>query len=153
MICDRAKKFLDGKGIKYAVIEHSPAYTAQEIAASAHIPGREMAKTVIVEVNEVPAMVVLPASRRVSIDEVGRVVGSEDVRLAHESKLVKLFPDCELGAMPPLGNLYGLDVYVHPELAANSMISFNAGSHVTLIRMSFADFERVAQPHPLSVVV
>ena len=152
MISERVKSFLDEKKVRYAVIQHSPAYTAQEIAATAHIPGREMAKTVIVEIDEIPAMVVLPASSRVSLDDVCRVVGSEDVRLAHEKQMAKLFPDCETGAMPPLGNLYKLDVYVHPALAKNEMIAFNAGSHVSLVRMTYADFEQLVRPKVLSLV-
>ncbi len=152
MISDRVKSFLNEKGVRYAVIEHSPAYTAQEIAATAHIPGREMAKTVIVDIDGVPAMVVLPASNRVSLDEVRRIVGTEDVRLAHETELSRLFPDCETGAMPPLGNLYKLDVYIHPTMTKNEMIAFNAGSHVSLIRMAYADFEKLVKPKVLTLV-
>lgn len=152
MVTGRIKSFLNERNIRYAVIEHSPAYTAQEVAASAHIPGREMVKTVIVEVEGKPSMVALPATNRVAIDDLKRIIGSEDVRLAHESEIERLFPDCETGAMPPLGNLYNLDVYVHPALAASEMIAFNAGSHVSLIRMAYADFEKLVKPKVLTLV-
>jgi Ala-tRNA(Pro) deacylase len=152
MISDRVKSYLNERGIRFGVIEHSPAYTAQEIAQSAHIPGHEMAKTVIVEIDSTPAMVVLPASNRVAIDDVRRVVGTESVRLANELVVARLFPDCETGAMPPFGNLYGLDVYVHPALAKDEWIAFNAGSHTALIRMKYADYEALVQPKVLTLV-
>jgi Ala-tRNA(Pro) deacylase len=152
MISEKVKGFLDRNDARYGIIEHSPAYTAHEIAQSAHISGHEVAKTVIVDIDDVPAMVVLPASNRVEIDDVRRVVGSEDVHLAKEREISRLFPDCELGAMPPFGNLYGLDVYVHPALATNKFITFNGGTHVSLIRMAYEDFEKLVKPRVLTLV-
>jgi Ala-tRNA(Pro) deacylase len=152
MIADRVRSFLDRNQVKYAVIQHSPAFTAPEIAASAHVPGREMAKSVMVKIEDRFAMIVLPSSKRVSLDEVQRIVGTEKVRLAHEHEFEKLFPDCEAGAMPPFGNLYALDVYVHPALTQDEMIAFNAGSHTEIMRMRYADFERLAQPKALTMV-
>jgi Ala-tRNA(Pro) deacylase len=152
MIADRVRSFLDKNQVKYAVIQHSPAFTAPEIAASAHVPGREMAKSVMVKIEDRFAMIVLPSSKRVSLDEVQRIVGTEKVRLAHEHEFEKLFPDCEAGAMPPFGNLYALDVYVHPALTQDEMIAFNAGSHTEILRMRYADFERLAQPKALTMV-
>jgi Ala-tRNA(Pro) deacylase len=152
MIADRVRSFLDRNQVKYAVIQHSPAFTAPEIAASAHVPGREMAKSVMVKIEDRFAMIVLPSSKRVSLDEVQRIVGTEKVRLAHEHEFEKLFPDCEAGAMPPFGNLYALDVYVHPALTQDEMIAFNAGSHTEILRMRYADFERLAQPKALTMV-
>lgn len=152
MITERVRTFLDNNSIKYVTIHHSTAYTAQEIAASAHIPGREMAKTVVVKIGEGMAMVVLPASKRVSIEHLQRVAGTQEVRLARENEFEHLFADCEPGAMPPLGNLYGLEVYVDPDLAKDEMIAFSAGSHTELIRMRYADFERLVKPRALSAV-
>ncbi len=152
MIADRVRSMLDKNQVKYAVIQHSPAFTAQEIAASAHVPGREMAKTVIVKIEDGFAMVVLPSSNRVSLDELQRIVGTERVRLAHEAEFEKLFPDCEAGAMPPFGNLYGLDVFVHPALTQDEMIAFNAGSHTEIVRMLYKDFTKLAMPKMLTMV-
>lgn len=150
MITERVRTFLDSNHVKYAVIAHSPAYTAQEIAASMHIRGREMAKTVMVNLNGEMAMVVLPASRRVSIEELQQITGKRDIRLAHENEFASLFPDCDRGAMPPFGNLYGLETFVDPELGKDDIIAFNAGSHTEVVRMHYADFERLAKPKILT---
>ncbi len=146
MITEKVRAFLDDNQIKYAIIEHSPAYTAQEIAASTHIRGRELAKSVMVRIDGGMAMVVLPASKRVSIEELQRVTGKKGIRLAREDEFVKLFPDCERGAMSPFGNLYGVEVYVDPDLTKDDMIAFNAGTHTEVVRMHYADFERLAKP-------
>lgn len=153
MIAERVRTFLDKNRVKYAVIQHSPAYTAQEIAASTHIRGQEMAKSVMVKINGGMAMVVLPASRRVSIDVLQRVTGKEGIRLADEDEFVTLFPDCERGAMPPFGNLYGIEIYVDPDLTKDEVIAFNAGSHTEIVRMHYADFERLANPKVLIATV
>ncbi len=150
MITDRVRSLLDSKGVKYAVIQHSPAFTAHEIAASAHIHGKELAKTVIVKIADRMAMVVLPASKRVSIDELQRVVGVANIRLAHEQEFDALFPDCEPGAMPPFGELYNMDVYVHEALTQDKMIAFNAGSHTELVQMAYSDFEKMVRPKVLA---
>jgi Ala-tRNA(Pro) deacylase len=153
MIAKKIRSFLDEKGVKYVAISHSPAYTAQEIAAMVHVPGKEMAKTVIVSMDDRLAMVVLPASTRVSFDELRKVVGTKNVRLAHEDEFAKYFADCEVGAMPPFGNLYGFDVYVDPALTEDDEIFFNAGSHTELIRMAYADFERLVEPRVVAVTI
>jgi Ala-tRNA(Pro) deacylase len=132
------------------VISHSRAYTAQEIAASAHIKGRELAKTVIVKVDGQLAMAVLPASFYVNFDRLREVTGAEEVELAHEDDFKDLFTGCEVGAMPPFGNLYNMDVYASEELAKSKEIAFNAGSHVEVIRLSYDDFERLVKPKVLA---
>lgn len=152
MIARKIKQFLDENHIKYLAITHSGAYTAQEIAASVHVPGKEVAKSVIVSIDDDMAMVVLPASKRVSFDGLSSIVGKE-VELAHESDFARVFPDCEVGAMPPLGNLYGLDVYVDPSLTEDEEIVFNAGTHREVIRMAYSDFERLAQPRIMEVAM
>ncbi len=142
----RLKEFLDGRDIKYVPISHSPAYSAQTIAESAHIPGKELAKTVIVKINDEFAMVILPASYRVHLGHLKAAVSASHVELATETELENLFPDCERGAMPPFGNLYDMDVYVAEQLTEDDEIAFSAGSHTELIRMSYKDFESLVTP-------
>ena len=146
MITQKMKQFLDENGVKYLTITHSPAYTANDVAHVAHISGREIAKTVIVDSDGTMVMAVLPASKRLSFAEAARVVGGKRVRLAAEHEFARLFPGCEVGAMPPFGNLYGVDVYVDPSLQADEEIVFNAGTHTELIRMRYDDFERLVHP-------
>lgn len=150
MIARKLKDYLDQNRIKYLTITHSPAYTAQEVAASAHVPGRDMAKTVIVWVADALAMVVLPANRKVVLHDLVELTGNGDVRLATEEEFASRFPDCEVGAMPPFGNLYGMDVCVSPSLAAAERIDFNAGSHTEIIQMAYADFARLVKPRVAS---
>jgi Ala-tRNA(Pro) deacylase len=142
----RLKEFLDGQQVKYVTIRHSPAFTAQEIAASAHVSGKEMAKTVIVRIDGRTAMAVLPASFKVDLDRLRVAAGAERVEMASEEEFQGLFPGCEVGAMPPFGNLYEMEVYVSRRLAEDDQIAFNAGSHTELIRLSYADFERLVRP-------
>lgn len=145
MPTDKLKSFLDENAVKYVTIRHSPAYTASEIAQSAHIPGRELAKTVMVKAGDDLAMVVLPASQRVDTARISKAAGGETVVLAKEEEFRARFPGCEVGAMPPFGNLYGMKVYLSPKLAEDEEIAFNAGSHTELIRLKYADFERLAK--------
>ena len=140
------KKFLDEHHIKYVVISHSPAYTAQEIAASAHVRGKELAKTVMLKVDGHLAMAVLPASRHIDFELLRKAVGARTVGLASEREFKGLFPECEVGAMPPFGNLYGLKTYVADALAEDDTIAFNAGTHTELIRMPYRDFARLVNP-------
>lgn len=142
----KLKEYLDKNDIKYVSIQHSPAYTAQEIAAQAHIPGKMLAKTVIVKIEGKLAMVVLPANRKVILAELRSALDAEKVTLASEEEFKELFPDCEIGAMPPFGNLYGMEVYVSPEISSEQEIAFNAGTHTELIKMAYKDFERLVQP-------
>jgi Ala-tRNA(Pro) deacylase len=147
MPTERLKKYLDEEEIPYLMVRHSRAFTAQEVAASCHIPGHEMAKTVIIKLDGEMVMAVLPASAQIDLDLLRDFAGAESrVRLADEMEFQDLFPGCELGAMPPFGNLYGMEVFVAPELAANEEIAFNAGSHTEIIRMSYSDFERLVRP-------
>ncbi|HSW55240.1 MAG TPA: YbaK/EbsC family protein [Ignavibacteriaceae bacterium] len=142
----KLKSFLDENKIKYVSIQHSSAYTAQEIAAVAHIPGKDLAKTVIIKIDGKMAMAVLPASYKVSFDNLKDTLGVKEVRLAYEQEFIDKFPDCEVGAMPPFGNIYGMDVYVAESLAEDEEIAFNACSHTELIKMSFSDFEKLVKP-------
>jgi Ala-tRNA(Pro) deacylase len=142
----RLKEFLDSHDVKYVTLEHSKAFTAAEIAALAHVPGREMAKTVMVDVDDHMAMAVLPASLRVSFDQLRAAIGAQTVVLSNERDFVERFPGCEVGAMPPFGNLYGMEVYVADSLARQDEVAFNAGTHTEVIRMAWADYERLVQP-------
>lgn len=142
----KLKEFLDSHSIKYVTIGHSQAFTAQEIAATAHIPGRELAKTVMVKIDRKMAMAVVPASYRVDFDLLKEAAGANRVGLASEQEFKDLFPECEVGAMPPFGNLYGMEVFVAESLAENEEIAFNAGSHTELIRVLYKDFETHVKP-------
>ena len=147
------KEFLDAQGVEYVVITHSPAFTAQKIAASAHIRGKELAKTVIVKIDGRMAMAVLPASQKANLKLLRETLPAANVELASESEFRDRFPGCDPGAMPPFGNLYGMDVYVAAGLAEDEEIAFNAGSFTELVRMSYRDFERLVQPKVLSFAV
>jgi Ala-tRNA(Pro) deacylase len=146
----KLKEFLQKENVKYVSILHSTAYTAQEVAASAHVTGKELAKTVIVELDGKMAMAVLPANRKIVLQDLREVTGSDQVKFATEEEFRLKFPECETGAMPPFGNLYGMDVYLAESLTANDQIAFNAGSHSEVIRMSFIDFERLVKPKVVS---
>jgi Ala-tRNA(Pro) deacylase len=146
MPVDRLRKYLEENHVKYVTVSHSPAFTAQEIAASAHVPGKELAKTVIVKLDGEMAMVVLPAPEKVSANRLQEVTGASEVELASEREFADLFPRCEVGAMPPFGNLWGMKVFADAHLREDELISFNAGSHTELVRLSFEDYERLVKP-------
>jgi len=146
MPVQKLREFLDSNQVKYVTISHSVAYTAQEIAASAHIRGKELAKTVMVMVDGELAMAVLPASLQLDLDRLKEVAGVGSVRLATEAEFKDRFPGCETGAMPPFGNLYGMKVFADQALAEDQEIAFNAGTHSELIRMAWADYQRLASP-------
>jgi Ala-tRNA(Pro) deacylase len=146
MPVQKLKDFLDSHGTKYVTIRHSRAYTAQETAQSAHIPGKELAKTVMIEVDGKMAMAVVPASERIDLAALKRGCGAAKIELATEGEFKRLFPDCEVGAMPPFGNLYGMEVFASSRLAEDQEIAFNAGSHTELIKLAYEDFERLVGP-------
>jgi len=150
MLESRLKDFLDEEHIKYVTIGHSPAFTAQEIAAMAHIPGKELAKTVVVKIDGELAMVVTSASEQVKLNHLKETLGANEVDLASESEFKDSFPDCETGAMPPFGNLYGMNVFVSQALREDEQIAFNAGSHSELVRLPYTEFERLVHPTPLA---
>jgi len=149
----KLKEYLDKNKIKYVSISHSPVYTAQEIAASTHIPGKELAKTVMVKLDGKMAMAVLPASYKVDFKQLKEVSGAKKAELATEEEFKNLFPECDVGAMPPFGNLYGMEVYAAETLAEDEKIAFNAGSHTEVIQLAYADFERLVKPKTLRFAV
>jgi Ala-tRNA(Pro) deacylase len=142
----KLKEYLDQNNIKYVVIIHSPAFTAQEVAASAHISGKDLAKTVMVKADGKMAMAVLPASARIDFDLLKDVTGAKKLELATEKEFKDMFPQCDTGAMPPFGNLYDMDVYVAESLTEDEEIAFNAGSHTELVKLEYSDFERLVKP-------
>jgi len=146
MPLQKLREFLDQNSVRYVSISHSPAYTAQEIAASAHIPGQELAKTVIVKLDGDMAMAVLPASFQVDLEDLRAAAGAGAVELATEEEFKGLFPGCEPGAMPPFGNLWDMPVFACETLAEDEEIAFNAGSHTELVKLSFADFAKLVEP-------
>ncbi len=146
MPSEKLKEYLDKHKVDYEEISHPVKYTAQQVAAAVHISGKELAKTVIIKIQGKLAMAVLPASCRVDFALLREVVGSDDVELAREHEFKDLFPDCEIGAMPPFGNLYGLDIYVAQKLAEDDEIAFKACTHSDLFKMSYADYNRLVDP-------
>jgi len=146
MTVSRLKHCLDDHHVKYMTINHLAAYTAQETAESAHIHGNELAKTVMVKLDGKLAMAVLPASQKLNLNLLKLAAGASKAELAQEAEFRDKFPECELGAMPPFGNLYGMEVFVAETLTADAEIAFNSGSHTELIRMSYKDFERLVEP-------
>lgn len=152
MPANKIREFLDRHGVKYVSIRHSPAFTASEVAQSAHVSGRDFAKTIMVKVDDGMAMIVLPASRRIVLSDLREMLEVAHVRLASEAEFRDLFPDCELGAMPPFGNLYGLPVYVAASLAEDPEIAFNAGTHTEVIQMAYDDFAHLVKPVVLEFI-
>lgn len=142
----RLQSYLHEQQVPYEIIHHARAITARTTAASAHIRNNMLAKTVMVKLDGRLAMVVLPASQRVHLGLLRHVTGSNTAELALESEFCDHFPDCEVGAMPPFGHLYGMEVYVDDRLATDQDVAFNAGTHTDLMRMSFKEFERLEAP-------
>ncbi len=147
MTCqDRLQEFLASNGASFESEHHRLAYTAQEVAAAEHVPGKEVAKVVVAVVDGGAIMLALPADRKVDLDRLRFELGASEVRLAREEEFAGVFPDCEVGAMPPFGNLYGLPVYVERSLARAPEIIFQAGTHTETIKMRYDDFDRLVHP-------
>jgi Ala-tRNA(Pro) deacylase len=146
MPAKKLREFLDSQGVAYTTISHAVAYTAKEIAAVTHISNKELAKTVVIKIDGELAMAVLPASYEVDLSSLRVATGARSVSLAKESEFKDRFPECEIGAMPPFGNLYGMAVYVDQSLTEDKDIAFNAGSHSEVLQVRYADFERLVKP-------
>lgn len=143
---ERLEAYLREHGVPFEVQHHRRAYTAQEVAASEHVPGRILAKVVVALANGRLVLLVLPATERVDFARAAAALGVDAVHLADEREFGPVFPDCEVGAMPPFGNLYGVPVYVDRTLAEDETIVFNAGTHTETMSMKYADFARLVQP-------
>ena len=151
MPVQRLKEFLDNNDVRYILISHSRAFTTAATAAITHIPGKEIAKTVVVKIDGELAMAVVPGSRHLDLQALEDELGERRVTVVSEDEFKDVFPDCELGAMPPFGTLYGLSVYLDSKLSDDPEIAFNAGSHRELMRMQFADYERLEHPRILRI--
>lgn len=145
-ILRRLKDYLDSKKVRYEVLTHEEAYTATQIAHALHVPGKELAKVVMVKIGEKFVMTVLPSTWKVDLKRLKEVFRASHVRLATEEEFKGLFPDCDIGAMPPFGNLYGLEVYVDRSLTEDEEMVFQAGTHREAIRMRYQDFATLAGP-------
>jgi len=143
---ERLESYLRENGVPFQVQEHRAAFTAQRVAAAEHVSGKVVAKVVMVMADGKPAMLVLPAPQRVDLTKAAAALGAKEVRLAREEEFASLFPDCEVGAEPPFGNLYGLPVYVDRELAKDETIVVEAGTYTETISLRFADYQRLVQP-------
>ncbi len=145
-ISSKVKEYLDKEGVKYEVAEHPLAYTATEIAGSQHVPGKQMIKSVIVKCDGEFVMCVLPAIHLIDFEKLKVTTGAKDLKLADEHDIAKLFPDYEIGAEPPFGQLYGLKVFADKLLEEDSEIVFNAGTHTDVVKIKFEDFKRLTNP-------
>lgn len=151
MSLNALKEFLDDHDVEYVIISHSKAYTTQRIAAAAHVSGKEIAKTVMLNIDGDLVMAVLPGNERVSVEKVKKILKAKEAKLADEAEFEKKFADCELGAMPPFGSLYDLKVIVDKKLTKDEHIYFNACSHWELIKMSYEAYAKLEQPHVASI--
>ncbi|MEK6697839.1 MAG: YbaK/EbsC family protein [Nitrospirota bacterium] len=142
----KLKLYLDRNNIPYEVILHAEVYTAQELAEALHTPGRELVKVVVVQADNRYIMAVLPAVRKIDLPALKTLLKAEKLSIVAEPELKTLFPETEVGAMPPLGNLYNMDVYADGSLEADEYITFNAGTHYEAIRMRYNDFARLVTP-------
>ena len=142
----KVRDFMKENDVDYEVIQHGVTYTAQETAASVHRPGREVVKPVLITDGEKFVLAIVDAPHLVDLDRFARVSGMEGAVLAQESDMRELFPDCEPGAMPPFGNLYGIEVYCDSKLAEDDSITFNACTHHEAVRMKWDDFQRLVRP-------
>jgi Ala-tRNA(Pro) deacylase len=143
---ERLAKYLRDNGVEFKAVSHPTAFTAQEIAAAEHVPGRQFAKVVMALADKQPVMLVLPASHRIELPKLKSVLQIKNARLAKEDEFQGIFPDCETGAMPPFGNLYSVPVYVDTALTGDPEIVFNAGSHRVTLRIKYSDYARLARP-------
>ena len=143
---ERLEAYLRENSVPYETRHHPLAYTAQEIAAAEHIPGKMLAKVVLIRADERMVMLAMPAPSRVNFDGLKALLGAREVRLAREEEFADLFPDCEVGAMPAFGNLYGVPVYVDKALAEDEKIIMQAGTHRDTIALAYADFRRLVKP-------
>ncbi|HLH16270.1 MAG TPA: YbaK/EbsC family protein [Bryobacteraceae bacterium] len=150
-LSERLRSFLDSHHAEFTLTTHPKAYTAREVAAAEHFPAREVAKTVVIFGDGGYHMVVVPASKLVDLHEVRPVLGLTQARLATEGELGTLFPDCELGAMPPIGPIYGFPVFLDAALAGQETIAFNAGTHRDVVHMTMAEFRRLAEPQIVAI--
>src|SRR5262249_16784941 len=145
-VATKLQQYLDDNKVEYDVLSHTRTYTAQDTAQAAHVSGSELAKSIVVKADNRFVLAVLPATRKADVERLKEILDAKDVRIAQESEFSSLFPGCEVGGMPPFGNLYGLEIYVDESLTQDEQIVFNACTHVDAIQMKYKDFDRLANP-------
>lgn len=145
-ILRRLQDYLDSHHVHYEVLDHQEAYTAPEIAHTLHVSGKMLAKVVMIKADERFVMAVLPSNWKIDLDRLKEALESSHVRLATEDEFKGLFPDCDIGTMPPFGNLYGVDVYVDQSLTEDDAIVFQAGTHFGAIKLRYEDFANLVHP-------
>lgn len=147
----RIANYLKDHHVPYEIIKHKPVYTAQEIAAEAHIPGDSLLKVVILKMDNKLIMLLESANKKIDMEDFAKRLGATRVELAHEYEFEEIFPECDVGAMPPFGDLFNIDVYIDDAIGNQEEIAFNAGNHSELIRMRFSDFERLVKPKHIRI--
>jgi Ala-tRNA(Pro) deacylase len=145
-IPQRIRDYLDSQNVPYETLHHSQAFTAQEVAHSLHVSGKKCEKVVVARRDSKPVLVVMPASHRLNFQELKATLKANQLEMLVENELVGLFPDCDLGAVPPFGNLYGIDVWVDRAVASAEKVIFCAGTHEDCIRMRYSDFAKLTRP-------
>ena len=145
-IPQRIRDYLDSQNVSYETLHHPQAFTAQEVAHSLHVSGKKCEKVVVARRDSKPVLVVMPASHRLNFQELKATLKANQLEMLVENELVGLFPDCDLGAVPPFGNLYGIDVWVDRAVASAEKVIFCAGTHEDCIRMRYSDFAKLTRP-------
>jgi Ala-tRNA(Pro) deacylase len=145
-IPQRIRDYLESQDVPYEELHHSQAFSAQEMAHSLHVSGKICVKAVVAEGDHELVLIVVPATHRLKVEEFKSAMKAHQVEMLVESELVRLFPDCDLGAVPPFGNLYGIEVWVDRAVASTEKIVFCAGTHEDCIRMRYSDFAKLARP-------
>lgn len=145
-ILKRLKEYLDRETVSYEILAHPEAYTAPELAEALHVPGKDLAKVVMLKIGERFVMTVLPANWKVDVKRLKDILGTSHIRLATEEEFKGLFPDCEVGTMPPFGNLYNMEVYVDQSLTRDEEIVFQAGTHYEAVKLRYTDFAKLVHP-------
>jgi Ala-tRNA(Pro) deacylase len=154
MVCkERLEQYFRENGIPFRHVTHPPAFTAPEAAAAQHVPGKQVAKVVLAKADDALVMCVVPANKHVDLRALARMVGVAEARLAREDEFSTLFADCELGAMPPFGNLYGIPVYLDVSLTDDPEIVFQAGTHTDSMKIRYPDYERLIHPQIVQVAM
>jgi len=147
MITKRVKQLLEEASTRYDALPHPEAFTAQDVAKASHVSGRRVAKVVIASAHDGRyLMAVLPAARRLDLSALRDAAGARQLSLAGDAELSMLFPDCDLGAMPPFGALYEMPVYVDACFPRAGEFYFQAGDRREIVRIRYEDFERLARP-------
>ncbi len=147
----KLENFLKDNDVSFNKIVHHKTFTAQRTAADAHISGKEIAKTVMMIIDNRMSMVVLPGDMQIDFDLLKHAIGAKKIRLATEIEFKDIFPNCEVGAMPPFGNLYNIPVYVAEALTQDIFIAFNGGTHSLLVQMKYKDYQRLVNPLVLKI--